>query len=321
MFTFYYNQNGARRKQFVKAISGILEVRPRYTGIPKCAYEMGFVTVTREGNIEISDTANREEVEELIEKLGMMGYDHEPVEGVQPEGESTADEQPAEDEQPTERDMQPAEEELPAETEQTDEDEQPAGTMPTANQISEDVPAEARPCDDEPADDQPTDPQPIEEAGEAETESDDEIAMTISVPRSIMSELGLENLKKLVHAKEDLLKQAFDIASTEIEVTDEAISFPWFNQLSPDELKYASQFISGLCRFTNNSKRITSKRRREDNPKFTMRVWAIRMGFSGEEHKALRKYLMHRLPGDAAFRYGRPDDSTASDSGALPDAQ
>ena len=136
-----------------------------------------------------------------------------------------------------------------------------------------------------------------------------------------MSELGLENLKKLVHAKEDLLKQAFDIASTEIEVTDEAISFPWFNQLSPDELKYASQFISGLCRFANNSKRITSKRRREDNPKFAMRVWAIRMGFSGEEHKALRKYLMHRLPGDAAFRYGRPDDSMAADLTAMADAQ
>ena len=314
MFTFYYKQSGASRKQFVKAISGILEVRPRYTGVPKCAYEMDFVMVTKEGNIEISDTANREEVEELIEKLGMMGYDHEPVEGVQPEGESTADEEPSEDEQPTE-------EEQPAEMEQADESDQTAGTMPTADQTSEDVPAEAQPCDDEPANDQPTEPQPIEEAAGAETDSDDDIAMTISVPRSIMSELGLENLKKLVHAKEDLLKQAFDIASTEIEVTDEAISFPWFSQLSPDELKHASQFISGLCRFANNSKRITSKRRREDNPKFAMRVWAIRMGFNGEEHKALRKYLMHRLPGDAAFRYGRPDDITAVDSAAMPDVQ
>ena len=304
MFTFYYKQSGASRKQFVKAISGILEVRPRYTGIPKCAYEMDFVTVTREGNIEIDERTDTVEVEELIERLGMMGYEPEPVADEQPEDEPTADEQPAQEEQH-------AEGEQPAEEDQTDEDERPAETMLTEDQISE----------DEHTDDQSDEGQHIEAMADAETESDDEIAMTISVPRSIMSELGLENLKKLVHAKEDLLKQAFDIASTEIEVTDEAISFPWFNQLSPDELKHASQFISGLCRFANNSKRITSKRRREDNPKFAMRVWAIRMGFSGEEHKALRKYLMHRLPGDAAFRYGRPDDSMAADLTAMADAQ
>ena len=304
MFTFYYKQSGASRKQFVKAISGILEVRPRYTGIPKCAYEMDFVTVTREGNIEIDERTDTVEVEELIERLGMMGYEPEPVADEQPEDEPTADEQPAQEEQH-------AEGEQPAEEDQTDEDERPAETMLTEDQISE----------DEHTDDQSDEGQHIEAMADAETESDDEIAMKISVPRSIISELGLENLKKLVHAKEDLLKQAFDIASTEIEVTDEAISFPWFNQLSPDELKHASQFISGLCRFANNSKRITSKRRREDNPKFAMRVWAIRMGFSGEEHKALRKYLMHRLPGDAAFRYGRPDDSMAADLTAMADAQ
>jgi len=145
--------------------------------------------------------------------------------------------------------------------------------------------------------------------------------MTISVPRSLMSDSGLENLKKLVHAKEDLLKQAFAIESTDIEVTDEAVSFPWFGRLEPEELKYVSQFISGMCRFANSSKRITSKRRREDNPKFAMRVLAIRMGFSGNEHKALRKYLMHRLPGDAAFRFGRPEESETVEPSDLPAAQ
>jgi hypothetical protein len=52
-----------------------------------------------------------------------------------------------------------------------------------------------------------------------------------------------------------------------------------------------------------------------------MRVWAIRMGFSGNEHKALRKYLMHRLPGDAAFRFGRPEESETVEPSDLPAAQ
>ena len=88
MFTFYYRQSGASRKQFVKAISGILEARPRYTGMPLCAYEIDFVTVTKEGNIEVDERSDTEEVENLIEKLAMMGYEPEPVEGEQTDDEA-----------------------------------------------------------------------------------------------------------------------------------------------------------------------------------------------------------------------------------------
>ena len=57
---------------------------------------------------------------------------------------------------------------------------------------------------------------------------------------------------------------------------------------------------------------ITSKRRKEGNPKFAMRTWAIRLGFKGPEYKDLRAYLLKRLPGDAAWRYGRPDNGAPS---------
>ena len=311
MFTFYYRQSGASRKQFVKAISGILEVRPRYTGMPQCAYEIDFVTVTKEGNIEVDERSDTEEVENLIEKLAMMGYEPEPVEGEQSDGEGeepTQEELPMQGEQPTQEEQAEASEQPHQGEEQTTE------TMPVVVQRSGEETGGAQTTEVD-----PSEVQSIELA--AETEPAGNIGMTISVPRSLMSDSGLENLKKLVHAKEDLLKQAFAIESTDIEVTDEAISFPWFSVLSPEELKYASQFISGMCRFANSSKRITSKRRREDNPKFAMRVWAIRMGFSGNEYKALRKYLMHRLPGDAAFRFGRPEESETVEPSDLPAAQ
>jgi len=286
MFTFYYNQNGARRKQFVKAISGILEARPRYTGMPRCAYEIDFVTVTKEGNIEVDERSDTEEVEELIEKLAMLGFTPEAAEGM----ESESVEQPVEEDHAAAEDH-PAEEEhhldQPQASEQSLRDE--AGR-----------PNEEEPTVGEPARD---------------------VAMTISVPRSSLTDIGLENLRRLVYAKEDLIRRAFDIDSTEIEVTDEAVSFPWFGELTPEELKHASQFISGMCQFANTKKRITCKRKNEENPKFAMRVWAIRMGFGGNEHKALRKYLMRRLPGDAAFRYGRPNENGTTESAPLPVAQ
>ena len=261
MFTFLFKQSGDARKPFVKAISEILEARPKYLGMPSAAYEIDVFTVTKEGNIELDERTDSELVENLIDRLAERGYEAEPVEGWDEDNEQPTDEQPAP--------VQPAKEAEAAEETET-------------------------------ANTQPTDEQPIDDA-------DEDIAMTISMPRGSMTDVGLENLKRLVWAKGELLRQAFNTIRTEIEVTDEAISFPWFGKLEPEELKYAAQFISGLCKFANSSKRITSKRHSEGNPKFAMRVWAIRMGFNGAEHKGLRKFLLRNLPGDAAFRYGRPD--------------
>ena len=250
MFTFYFKQSGDARKPFVKAISEILEVRPKYLGMPSAAYEIDVFTITKEGNIELDERTDSELVENLIDRLAERGYEAEPVEG-------------------------------------WDDEEQP--------------------IEEQPADEQPANEQPVDEQSKDEQTADEDIAMTISLPRGIMimTDVGLENLKRLVWAKGELLRQAFNTIRTEIEVTDEAISFPWFGKLEPEELKYAAQFISGLCKFANDSKRITSKPHTEGNPKFAMRVWAIRMGFSGAEHKELRKFLLRNLPGDAAFRFGR----------------
>ena len=268
MRTYYYHQEGAARKPFVKVVSGILEARPRYTGTPKYAYEVGFATVTRQGNIEVADNVDSEQLDELIEKLSMMGYEAEM--------QITEDTQPTEDAQPTES-TQPTESIQP--TEEPQSTDEPEITIDTE-----------------------------------ETLADGDIAMTISLPRSVLSDSGLENLRKLIYAKDAILRKALDIDTTEIEVTDEAVSFPWFGRLEPEELKYVSQFLCGMCQFANRMKRITSQRRRDDNPKFAMRVWAIRMGFSGEEYKGLRKYLMHRLPGDSAFRFGRPEEQISKEN-------
>ena len=284
MFTFYFKQSGDARKPFVKAISEILEARPKYLGMPSAAYEIDVFTVTKEGNIELDERTDSELVENLIDRLAERGYEAEPVEGWEEDDEQPADEQ--------------HDEEHP-------EDEAPANEDPADGQPTDEQPADEQSANEDPTDEQPADEQPADEELTEEQPVDEDIAMTISMPRGIMTDAGLENLKRLVWAKGELLRQAFAIESTEIEVTDEAVRFPWFGKLEPEELKCAAQFISGLCKFANDSKRITSKPHTEGNPKFAMRVWAIRMGFSGAEHKELRKFLLRNLPGDAAFRFGR----------------
>jgi hypothetical protein len=47
------------------------------------------------------------------------------------------------------------------------------------------------------------------------------------------------------------------------------------------------------------------KPQQNENPKYAMRTWLLRLGFIGDEFKTARDLLTRRLDGDAAFRGGR----------------
>lgn len=232
MFTFYFRQSGDARKPFVKAVSEILEAKPRYLGMPSMAYEIDFATVTKEGNIELNDRTDSELVENLIERLAERGYETEPMETPYPaDRDNTAAEVPA----------------------------------------------------------------------------DDAFGLTISVPRSMFSDTVLENLRRLLAVKNELICKALEIDSTAIEVSAETVSFPWWEKdLNPTEVRICSQFIDRLCKFAIASKRVTAKIKTSENERFDMRCWLIRLGCSGPEYKELRAAFMKNLDGDTAFRYGRP---------------
>ena len=67
---------GDARKELTKAVSEIIGAPAEYQYMPTCAYIIGgLYTITREGNLEISDTADSKEVEKLIDELVSRGYD------------------------------------------------------------------------------------------------------------------------------------------------------------------------------------------------------------------------------------------------------
>lgn len=68
-----FHRTGAERKELVAAIGEILEVRPKYMGMPSAAYEIDYFTVTRDGALEFDDRADSEEVETLLERLADRG--------------------------------------------------------------------------------------------------------------------------------------------------------------------------------------------------------------------------------------------------------
>lgn len=67
---------GNDRKELAKAVSEIIGVPTEYQYMPTCAYIIGRdYTITKEGNLEISDSADSKETEHLLAELKSRGYD------------------------------------------------------------------------------------------------------------------------------------------------------------------------------------------------------------------------------------------------------
>ena len=68
----YHSQN---RKELVKALSEIIGIPAVYQFMPTCAYKIGeCYTVTKAGDLKISDQADRKETERLLAELANQGY-------------------------------------------------------------------------------------------------------------------------------------------------------------------------------------------------------------------------------------------------------
>ena len=68
------NYNATDRKPLVKAVSEFLGTKAVYMKTPTCAYRIGNVTVTREGNLRIDDPIDSEQVEKLVAVLDGQGF-------------------------------------------------------------------------------------------------------------------------------------------------------------------------------------------------------------------------------------------------------
>lgn len=68
-----YGLTGSQRKELVTAIGNFLGVKPKYAGMPTCAYQIGEYTVTKEGELVWDE--NTTDATALIEELQSKGYE------------------------------------------------------------------------------------------------------------------------------------------------------------------------------------------------------------------------------------------------------
>lgn len=77
------------------------------------------------------------------------------------------------------------------------------------------------------------------------------------------------------------------------------------NGLHAGQLKSYIQLCLALSQMAKEVKTASPKPQQNENPKYAMRTWLLRLGFIGEEFATARDFLTRNLLGDTAFRHGR----------------
>lgn len=77
------------------------------------------------------------------------------------------------------------------------------------------------------------------------------------------------------------------------------------NGIHAGQLKSYIQLCLALSQMAKTVKSASPKPQQNENPKYAMRTWLLRLGFIGDEFKTAREILTKRLDGDASFRNGR----------------
>ena len=173
-----------------------------------------------------------------------------------------------------------------------------------------------------------------------ESETEEAVSLTVSVPAAAHTGATLRNLVNLLYTRASLLKKALgtgfrvDEGLTEALQNDDAIlTAEAFRKavaayedehgkaidgltIEPDKLTFSPlpetedtekiRTFTTLCAMMNkmalDQKRIQAKAVNEENEKYALRIWLTRLGMNGPEHKEARRVLMENLTGHCALR-------------------
>jgi hypothetical protein len=134
---------------------------------------------------------------------------------------------------------------------------------------------------------------------------DETTGLTVEIP---LDKVNVGNLTKLLEAKGSLIKKALGVEDIRIEIKEDRVAFPWFDELpDADSVKAYTNFIAKLCAMAKEAKRVTASEKEVDNEKYAFRCFLLRLGFIGAEYKADRKILLKNLTGSSAFKNGGAD--------------
>lgn len=329
-----FKLNVAERKTLAKRMEDLTGIHPYYTKAPRYAYDIGDYTIDRDGNLLVEpENADGELLTTLLNEGLIRGGESIESEDAQPENtespedsaeEPVTEEAESEEEQPTD-----AKPEVLDEPETEDED--VAETEESLEAESEEAPES-----DDTAEDELDAEEPESEAQPDEVPLD----LELSFPVSQHNGVTLRNLVNLLysrgkligkatgghfHVEEGLIEKLKDNSCTfaimnfinavsnyeaehgaaleGLRITTEKVTFTGF-PTAPDHehLTAFAQLAVLMNQQAISQKRIQAKTVNDENEKYALRTWLLRLGMNGSDFKETRKILMEKLSGHAAFR-------------------
>ena len=282
-----FNIEKSQRKALAQKIAEIIGAEVEYLGVPSCGYQIDFFTLSKDAVLSFTDRSDTEIVEKVLTGLAEAGFTSEMV--TYPEGTETDAEESAEPQDAEDGEAEP--------DENTDENENP------------------------------------------ETETDGfPIAVTVALPLTDHTVQSLTNLICMIHARGPLLSKATsgafaadkslvdEISKHEfrsihkliayireweetnpelkgIRFADDKLIFDGFGQAQDaDHVQAFTNLAAAMNSMALTQKRVQAKDVDDSNEKYSMRVWLVRIGFGGADHKTDRRILLEHLTGHTAFR-------------------
>ena len=145
-----------------------------------------------------------------------------------------------------------------------------------------------------------------------EVEEEEPTGIVISVPLDSVSDDTVQNFENMVSSKGELIKAAFGLTELPIERTDDTLQILWFRSKEPENREYAEKFVSAMLDKASHQRYMSPKLLETSNERYSFRVFLNSLNFTGSEHKALRAELLKNLPGNSAWRNGKPERRTTN---------
>ena len=331
-----FELNVAERKTLAKRMEELTGIHPYYTKAPLYSYDIGNYTIDRDGNLLVEpENADAEMLTTLLNEGLIRGG--ESIESTDDQMENTEPTDHLEDDsviEDTEAETEVLDEQEPEDADTAEDEPAEAG----AEEASEpDNTVEDDATENEPDAEEPE----SEEQLEAEDQPEEvPLDLELAFPVSQHNGVTLRNLVNLLfsrgkligkatgghfHVEEGLVEKLKDDSCTfaimnfinavsdyetehgaaleGLKITTEKVTFTGF-PTAPDHehLTAFAQLAVLMNQQAISQKRIQAKDVNDENEKYALRTWLLRLGMNGPDFKETRKILMENLSGHAAFR-------------------
>lgn len=270
-----YNIEKSQRKALAQKIADIIGADVRYAGVPSCAYEIDFFTLSKDAVLSFSDRSDTEIVEMVLDGLADAGYDSETI--TPPEGTDEAD---------------------------AEEDAQEKSDTETEDRVNSGFPLNASisfPLADHTVQSLTNLICMIHSRGPLLSKA---TGGNFSADKSLADEIGKHEFRS-VHELIAFIREWRETNPplNGISFDSDKLTFDGFGEAQDaDHVQTFMKLAGAMNRMALTQKRVQAKDVDDSNEKYSLRVWLIRLGLNGADFKADRKRLMEKLSGHSAFR-------------------